>query len=468
MSGRSEQFSSESISAYQQYVQRLTDALKRRDWVADPDFALATDRQIYRKVMRDPVSAHAIYMRRHLVAGPDWKIEPASETDDDERAAGIVDDLLKNLRGFGDARSRLADSIFRGSAYAFIEGARAHRTVDGVLGSWWAPTRLKDVDRRRFRRAQTALAGGAQASTTEWQFWSIEREDWEPLEHPEWFVRCVFQDTEDSLGYGRGLLETLTYYQAAKSRVLQDYLAAGERSGQGFVTLGIESMRGDNGRPNGGTDRSADDVAEAWLTSFAKHRSRHGFVHDARDEVKVHTGFGEGHQLLKNLIDYLDAAQTMAVLGSTMPTQATTGGSFAMASVQADSTEALVMADRIRLGEELTDCLIGLMWRLNRQQLADAGLAAARMPRLTIVNKTVEDPRESAQVIATALASGIPLRKDEVYRQLGFSVPVEGDDVIEPGQAAGQGGLLGGIEETLGLVTEGGFSAAKYMNGGRG
>ena len=105
----------------------------------------------------------------------------------------------------------------------------------------------------------------------------------------------------------------------------------------------------------------------------------------------------------------------------------------------------------MRLGEELTDCLVGQLWRLNRQQLSDAGLAEARMPRLAIINKPIDDPRESAQVIATALASGIPLRKDEVYRQLGFTVPIDGDEVIEPGQAAGAGGLLGGIEQPMGL-----------------
>src|SRR5690606_17500510 len=134
-------------------------------------------------------------------------------------------ELLGDLLGFTDARVRLADAIFRGSAYALICGERRMRSGgdDGPVLARWAPTALVDVDRRRFRARYTPEG-------YEWDFWSIEREAYEPLteEQRRWFVRCTFDSTEDSLAYGRGLLDTIFYFQALKTGVLRDCATASE------------------------------------------------------------------------------------------------------------------------------------------------------------------------------------------------------------------------------------------------
>jgi len=133
--------------AYWAYVQHLTAALKFRDHVYDPSHALASDADVYRKVMRAPIAAHAIRFRRHLAAGHRAVVEPATDSDDDKAAAEIVEELLGDLLGFTDARVRLADAIFRGSAYALICGERRMRSVgdDGPVLAWWAPTALVDA-----------------------------------------------------------------------------------------------------------------------------------------------------------------------------------------------------------------------------------------------------------------------------------------------------------------------------------
>ena len=115
-------FPSGSHTSYERYVQSLSDAIKNRDWIYDPSYSLHSDSEIYAKVLRDPVTAHAIRFRKHLVAGATIRVVAASERPADEAAAAVMEDLLGQIVGFTDARILLADAIFRGSAYAMILG----------------------------------------------------------------------------------------------------------------------------------------------------------------------------------------------------------------------------------------------------------------------------------------------------------------------------------------------------------
>ena len=433
-------------TAYQIYVERLSAAIKFRDWISDPSFALKSDAQIYTKVLRDPVTAHAIRFRKHLVAGAGVRVEAASDRAEDRAAADIVDELLNQIQGFTDSRINLAEAIFRGSAYATVVGRRKFMRAGTLVGGkdappreWWCPERLKDVDRRRFR-----LVRDFHTSVLSWEFWSVERQEWERMTNPEWFVRSVYENTEDSLEHGRGLLDTLYYFQASKARALQDAMRASERFGQGLIKVAIDNLRGADGNPVGGSGRGGDDIASQWQTTMAKHHARGVLVHDARDEVSILSGIGEGRELLEWVLSYLDNAQVTTVLGATLPTIEGDGGSRAMALVQENSTEALIQADRARLADDLTRDLVGLIWRLNRAAIK-AQVGDAVMPRLRIDQRKHEDPLEAAQVIASLLASGVELKREEVYEKTNFTAPLPGDDTIgglsQPADATIAGGL---------------------------
>ena len=423
-------FPTGSQTAYQRYVQQLSSAMLHRDWIYDPSYALKTDSDVYRKVMRDPVAAHALRYRRHLIAGPEWRIEPASDAPEDRAAAEIVEELINNIHGFTDARICLAEAVVRGSAWAFMEGERRFTALagDDTPRAWWTPGRLADVDRRRFRQVKGNV----------WEFWSVENEDWEPLNNPEWFIRSTYDATEDSLGYGRGLLDTIYFFQAAKSKTFQDSMNAVERFGQGFITAAIDNLRGDNGRGVGGVGKTSAKVATAWKDSLVKHRADNVLVHDKRDEIKLVQGIGEGWQLLRDFMAYLDTSQVTAILGSNLPTQASEGGSFALAQVQENSTEALVQADRSRMSDDLTRDLVGACWNLNRLQFAEAGLSSASMPRFRIIQQKREDPQVEAQIAQILLQSGVDLRKDELYRKVGYTTPMPEDEVVGSPSFAGE------------------------------
>lgn len=414
-------------AAYDRYVRELSHAFLRRDWIYDPAYALAKDHEIYQKILRDPVFEHVISYRKRLVAGRDWTLEPASKQPGDRALARVLEALVREMRGFTGARFDLADSIFRGSAYAYIEGARKPVVVDGVPTlTWWTPTRLVDVDRRRFRLARPAPDEDAR-----WQLWSVERERWEDLgERAAWFVRTVYQSTEDHLGYGRGLLDSLFFYLTAKTNLLTKGIAAAERFGEGFVTVGIENFRAQESEPVGAAEGAAT-IGDQWVEAIKKHRADNVLVHDKEDLIQLVTGVGEGFAVVLQLLEYVDRAVTVQILGSNLPTSASEGGSFAMAEVQEGSTESLVQHDRQKLAEDLDRDLIGAVYRYNRPQIVALGLGNARLPRFRLVHEPLSEPESAAATLTQLLAAGIKIRKDEAYRRIGYTQPQEGDELLD-------------------------------------
>lgn len=467
-------FPSGSAEAFERYGRELADATKHRDWIHDPSIALAGDPLVYAKVLRDPVAAHAIRFRKHLVAGQAWTVAPADESRPaDKVAAKLLDQLLGKLEGFTDARVRLGDAIFRGSAYARISGARRWLSLDGgPYQAWWVPTRLVDVDRRRFRLVPGPFGPA-------WELWSVQREAWEPIPEHELraFVRSVFDDSEASLGYGSGLLDTLYYYHGAKARVLRDALRASERFGMGFLKIAVEGMRQPGAGPHGPERSNANHVA-AWKTAMAKQVAEHALVHDKADQVDLVTGAGDGWQILRQLLGYLDVAMVTAVLGSSLNTMQSLDevGSNAKAVEHANSMEALVQADRARLSGDVTRDLVGLVWALNRNAL-ELQAPGAERPEFRIVQQKSEDPERAANVVATLVGAGVELKAEEVYEKTGFTPPLPGEATV--GGSSGGGGGLPGLspfggpfsaarDESLALLLREEFERARapiHLNG---
>ena len=425
-----------SSRAYEEYGQALGNALNVPGWVHDPSYALGQDPGVYSKVMRDPVVASAMRYRMALAAGREWRVEPASDAPADKLAATVIEDLLRKIQGFGDARQRLALSIFRGSAYEAICGSWRRERIAGVDARWWVPAALRNVDRRRFR------LWSSPGTEPEWRLLSVARQVWEPLseEHARWFARVTFEETEDTLGYGSGLLDTIYRLQALKSQRMQNLGRAGERFSNGLAVARIESA---GSPPTAGPSRAVKTRADAFASAYARHRTDDLIVFDKRDELSFVNGLGEGLQVLTHSVDYCDVSMVMAILGSSLATMQSMNevGSNAKAQTHADTTESLVQSDRDRLGECLTRDVVGLTWAVNRAQI-QAIAPGANMPALLIGQQHQDDPPTAAQVVSTLLGGGVRLRADEVYAKTGFTPPAAGDAVIEPPQPQAPGGPL--------------------------
>ncbi len=462
------------------YTRAFAAAYRRYLWINDPDYAHTADPEAWFKVRRDPVIKHAIDRRKMAAAGTEWQIVPASDREVDQRAAELLEALVRQIRRFSQARNNMGEAIFRGSSWHRIEGQwRSWQAPeDDQIRRWWLPTQLRHVDRWRFRVARYDPARATQNLPpnpvdpihTRWEFFSLAANDWIVLPEKErrWFVRSVFEDLEETFGYGRGLLQSIYFFWRAKEVVLTQGLAGVERWAQGLLSVGI-----DGARP-GDTDRTNDEVADEWIEQLSKHRSEHVIVHDKRDEIQVHAASGTGHQMVKDFLTYLDESITQLILFSVLPTGGGEGtGSLARARVEQESAESSFQADRGSNEEDLQCSLIELVWQLNertiRQVLLEEGHTEdPRCGQIQLMAPKIFDPQEQIQVIVQALQAGIPLRRDEVYERLGFTMPDDDDDVLsgqDPSAMGGAGGLegLGGFGDELGLTD--GLGAGDRRNG---
>lgn len=412
-------------SGADQYPQALSAALQPGTRIFDPDHAMASDAEVYEKLERDAVIADAISKRKHFVAGRDWSVDAGGPTDADKTLARVVEDILLDLEGFAQARLILAKAVFLGSAYAAIYGDRYPSVAGGIGAAWWRPTALVDIDKRRFRRVMGPQPQDGSVPEIGLELYSVAHRAWEPVEHPEHYVKHVYNSEESTLGHGRGLVSALYFYAKCKTKTLGEGMNAVERWAQGLLTIGIDS----EAAPATGT---MADVVTDYLNKFEKMRARNIMVHDKRDEILHHDGPGQGWQLCTEMLAYLDSAIRCLCLGSNLPTAATTSGSLAMAQVQENTTEALIQFDRLLLAETINRDLIGAILRYNGPQIRAAGLAGAHPPKFSIREDKQENTQVNAAVAAQALAAGIPLRRDEVYARIGYTAPGPEDDVIVP------------------------------------
>lgn len=426
MSGWHTTFSQPNTASLK-YVQALESAYLRRTWIPERDFATLQDDEILDKVLVDPVIRKALTYRKHLVAGRDWFFEPGADDLAAKLAAKAAEALFRKIAKFAEARFLLSDSIFRGRSHAFIHGHEIELDAlgDGRRATWWAPIRLQDIDKFRFRRAPD---DPGRSVTSHWQLRSLTRHEWERVEHPEWFVWHLYDDAERNMGYGRGLLEALYFFWYFKSVAMKEGMHGLERWSSGIVVASIDSSMAASHTNDTATQR------ENMERELHKQRSRHEFIKDKADTIEVLTGGMEGHQIVMDVVNYCDNAIVGLLLGSVMPTGGGSGdvGSFARAKVEESSTEALVQFDRTILEETITRDVLGLTWAINKPTLQALGLGDAPMPAFRLLQEQRDDPNKTAQIIQTALASGIPLKREEVYARLGFSPPSEGDAVIEP------------------------------------
>jgi hypothetical protein len=419
------------------YIWALQSAWDSGVRLYDPDVALVQDPAAGEKMRRDPVIKQAIHDRMTAAAGPDWIIEPATDRERDKEAASIVQDLLREIRNLDVARYALASAILDARSYAEIRGGRLPLAAGSseTLLEWWAPTRLKDIDPRRIRWVPSRDADGVAARQ---EIWSIDSRAWHVIEDDSTLVQVVFDDTEGRLGYGRGLREALFHVWWAKGIVQREGLQGLERWAQGLpvVKIDVEANRGATETPQ--------DVAARFLEVLRKHRARYGGIAiDREDELDLHEPGEAGARLVQSWLDYLDRVAIRLVTGALLPSGGGSDvGSNARAEVEDDTQERIAQFDRRVIDAALTDSLVRLVWRQNRENLVALGLGEARMPRFRTRQQRLEDPARNAETAKTLLEAGIDLRRDEVYAKTGYTPPVDGDEVFEGREpVADPGGL---------------------------
>lgn len=413
------------------YTHTLAAAYRRFIFLIDPDFATQNDVEAWNKVRRDAVIAHAIQRRRHGVAGLNWQMIPASDEPQDKRGSEIMTDLVGEIRRFQQVRFNLAEAVFRGSSWAYISGRRRSFAPTGARARlMWVPDEIEHIDRYRMRIRRVDEADDDEIRTI-WEMFSVKRDEWEAVENPEAFIRHSYDQTEDTVGYGRGLLQSIYFFWRAKEIVFTQGLAGVERWAQGLLHAEVDGLR------EGSTGRTNDEIVDEWIEQLAKQRSEHVLVSDIKDKLTVHQGPGQGHQMVIDFLKYLDQGIDRLILTSTLPTGGgDQSGSFARSQTEENQLESTLQADRQSLSETIDHSIVTLTWNRNQDSiqeiLREEGLPPARHPHFKIMQETVEDPEKNMRIAAMALGAGIALKKQEVFEKIQYTPPQAGDEVIEP------------------------------------
>lgn len=425
-------------------------AVYANQWrIYDPSFALAQDPDIYRKMREDANIELACQQRAAMVAGRDWIVAPASDDPDDVRLATLETAWLKRIRRFDQARERLAWAFFYGTTYEEMRGdfATTRLAGDDSPRRWFLLTQFENVRKMRFGRFRAPDGG------LEWRMFSVDPKAggrWVPLTDDEaaWYVKHGHEDTEETLKYGRGIVDSLYWSFFAKGIALNQGLAGLERWAQGWITAKVSGDR------EGSVDRDNDTVIDTWLQKLDEMRSRHALVYGQGDELQVVETSGAGHEIVSWFITYLDSQTTRLILGSLLPSGGgdASAGSLARSQTEANMTERRIQMDQAAEDDTITSDVLGLFHRMNRATLRDIGLGDAQPGHFQTLAQERQDPLKEAEVAQIALQSGIPLPSAEVYKRLGYPKPKKGEDVIEPMSApvAGPGfGDQGGAREPM-------------------
>lgn len=425
----SEAIRTHNNQAQQIYTRALSGAWRNGVQLHDPSLWQFRDPEVEEKMLRDPDIRHAVGYRRHLIAGKDWSLLPRDETSPRAPLATHVGTtLLKEIEGFTQARMNLARAFFSGARFARIHGEPRTLTLgDGKPRTWWVPTRLEDIDKRMYRIVPKNEEGDLSAH---WERWNVGEVGFDPETRFDALhtLKHVYQDDEATLGYGSALREALGWCWYAKEHVFQESLAAIEKYAQGMLVAKIDGARdAASGLPN-------STVINDWTDLLENVRARHVLVFDKSDEIEILSGGGEGWQQLETMRAELCAKIHTLVIGANLTTSATDGGSFALAEVQENSTEALIQFDRETLQETLSKSLLGCIWFRNHPNLVELGIEKER-PFFNVTQEKRQDPKERAEVAAMVSNMGVDLSRTEVLEQTGFSAPEPGEPIIKGGSA---------------------------------
>lgn len=429
--------------AQELYLTSLTGAY-RRSKIRYPSLWSGRDPEVAEKMLRDATIGQAVRHRCLLVAGRDWDLTPMNPKDPmSDLSVAVGRALLKCIKKFTDSRRTLARAFFHGSRYAVIH---LHKKIldigDGKRREWMVPVRLEDQNRFRYRKVIDDPH--AEKVTAHWEKWEILGKDggqWKDVKAREarLIIGHVFDDTEEGLGYGRGLQEALGWPWYALTHTNQETLGAIERFARGWIVARVDkAAHAESGLPN-------TEVVKEWTKKLEQMQGKHVMVLSKDDTIEVLKGSSEGYQMLDNFVQRLENMVDRLVLAAKLPTGGggDNVGSLARAGVEETSTQAVVGGDRDGLEETLTDDLIGCVWWRNWANLVELGIEEEK-PRFSISEDKIEDPEKVAQNAAVLHGMGMPLAMEDVYDRTGFRQPEQGEDILEGATAPAPAPDFGG------------------------
>ena len=140
---------------------------------------------------------------------------------------------------------------------------------------------------------------------------------------------------------------------------------------------------------------------------------------------KVSTG---GSRDFKNVIEYWERKQSLAILGGTLTSEAGEKGARALGDVHNDVRLELLDSDCKQIASSITRDLIIPITRLNGM------FAENRMPVFSFLLKENIDKQVAIDVIERAVRSGLHVGRSWAHAFLDIPIPSSGEPVLQPPQ----------------------------------
>jgi phage gp29-like protein len=366
--------------------------------------------------------------RKQTLAGLDLVIEPASAEADDQRAAGIVREML--LGGALEIESALfdlADAI--GKGFAVLE------IIWDTAGREWMPRRLKWRDPRWFMfdwisgeellvrtlggaGEKSGAADGRAAAHFSGAGMSPAYRGgigFQPLTAPLLPFKFVIHvaKAKSGLPVRGGLARAAGWSYLFKNYVLKDWVTFTEIFGQPLRVGKYHPGATDADKQtllaavaNIGTDAAAI-IPESMVIEFTEARQ------------------GASAELYRSFCEYLDAQVSKAVLGQTLTTEVARGsGSRAAAQVHDAVRRDILAADARRMEATLNRDLV--------RPIVDLNLGPRkRYPKINFSLPSDTELRQFADIVAELADRGLRIGQRAVLERLGIPEPDGAEPVLQ-------------------------------------
>ena len=442
--------------AQEQYLTDLTSAV-RREHLRYPSLWDSRDPESQSKMLRDAVIGHAVDHRCGKIAGRQWSLTPRDNANPRSAlAVAVGTELVGAIKNFPGARKSLARSFFYGGRYGVCNLATKPLDIgDGIVRNWVVVNRIQDENQFRYRKVfDDPYGDNPKAHWEKWRLIGKDSGQWVEVSERDAvrIIHHVYDDTEESIGYGKGLHDALAYLWYTMVNTNQEAIGAIEAFARGRLIAKVDLAT------NAGTGKSNEAVFTEYTNALKRAQARHIFTISKDDELDVLSGGGDGWQMIDAFLDRLERRVMTLVLSANLPTGGgSKNGSLARAEVEEDSTESLIQFDRALLEETLTDSLVGCLWQKNAANLVELGIENEK-PRFSLTQEKIEDPERVAGTAAILNGMGMDLSLEDLHERTNFKKPEPGEEIIAgavapPAPGMGGFGFGGGDPFGAGVPT---------------
>jgi hypothetical protein len=409
------------------YAQSIAHAYFAGYRIYDPSTAHQRDPDMEAKMMRFPAIAAPLSIRHHSISGRRGMVVPPDDADEKDKAlAKLVGKLLEKVKDFDKAKLNLSRADVTGARFAkIVKRAQQADHGDGKMRTWVLPHHLEDMPKENFRWAPDHSTEEPR-SVFQYARKRAGRVIWMNVPSGAPLVRHVINDSEEMLGYGRGLRDVLSHLFTAMSRCFVSDIQAADRFGHGWLHLKLAAE--EDGKPT----ITNDDLVTKSQNALNRMRSSWNFITGQGDTLEILGPPSSATEFMGKLTERLERMTDRVIMGASLfgGGGSASEGSYGRAETEADTSTIIFDACTGFLEDTITNDVVGAIMRDNRENFADLGFARAQTPRYEIVRGRKQDPKEAAERLEVVLRSGADVVKDEYYEMVQLSVPGEKDEVV--------------------------------------